>query len=111
MCNAEFPQLQKLYEKYRGQGFAMVAINVVPEEAKDIPDWRRKGGYSFPVLLSDGDFAQRTYDVTAEPTNLLLDSGHRAVFRHLGYGSGGERQMEAEIRELLGLDPFEGADK
>jgi len=29
------------------------------------------------------------------------------VFWHLGYGPGGERMMEAEIRELLGLDPFQ----
>lgn len=30
--------------------------------------------------------------------------------RHLGFGSGGEKQMEAEIRELLGLDPFQGTE-
>ena len=110
MCNAEFPQLQKLYEKYRGQGFAMVAINVVPEQDKDVSDWRKKGGYTFPILLSESGFAETNYGIDTQPTNLLLDSDYRMVFRHLGFGRGGEKQIEAEIRELLGLDPFEGLE-
>ncbi len=85
----------------------MLAINVVPEQDKDVSDWRKKGGYSFPILLSERGFAEANYGVYSEPTNLLLDSEHKMVFRHLGYGSGGEEQMEAEIRYLLGLDPFD----
>jgi hypothetical protein len=29
-------------------------------------------------------------------------------FKHLGYGPGGEKVMESEIRDMLGLEPFEG---
>jgi hypothetical protein len=97
-----------LYDKYRGQGFAIVAINVGPEQDKDISDWRKKGGYTFPILLSESGFAETNYGVSAEPTNFLLDSDYRMVFCHMGYGRGGEKQMETEIRELLGLDPFTG---
>ena len=89
----------------------MIAINVVPEQDKDVPEWRKKGGYTFPMLLSGSGFAESTYGVRGEPTNFLLDADHRLVFRHLGYGSGGEKQIEAEVRELLGLDPFEPIDK
>jgi hypothetical protein len=88
----------------------MVAINTVPDQDKQLGEWRKKGGYTFPVLLSEKDFARTNYGVLGAPTNLLLDSDHRTVFRHLGYGEGGEKRMEAEIRELLGLDPFEGVE-
>ncbi len=84
----------------------MVAINVVPEQDKDVPAWRTKGGYTFPVLLSESGFAETNFGVHVQPTNFLLDADRRLVFRHLGYGAGGEKQIEAEIRELLGLDPF-----
>ena len=84
----------------------MVAINVVPEQDKDVGEWRKKGGYTFPILLSESGFAETNYGVHVEPTNFLLDSDHRMMFRHLGYGTGGEKQLDAEIREILGLDPF-----
>ncbi len=88
----------------------MVAINVTPGQDKQLPEWRAKGGYTFPILLSEKDFARNTYGVNGAPTNLLLDSDRKMVFRHLGYGAGAEKRMEAEIRELLGLDPFEGLE-
>lgn len=48
--------------------------------------------------------------MTAAPTNLILDAEGKMVFRHVGFGAGGEKTMEAEIRDLLGLDPFQGID-
>ena len=42
------------------------------------------------------------------PTDLLLDGARKVVFRHLG-ASG--QALEVEIRELLGLPPFEGLEQ
>ncbi len=87
----------------------MVAINVNPEQNDQLPEWRAKNKYTFPILVTDsGNYARTNYGVPGTPTNLILDSGTRTVFRHLGYGPGNEKTMEAEIRELLGLNPFEG---
>jgi hypothetical protein len=87
----------------------MVAINTNPSQDKDLPEWRAKGKYTFPIAVSpDKDFARTNYDVPGTPTNLLLDANGKMVFRHLGYGPGAEKRMESEIRELLGLKPFEG---
>jgi hypothetical protein len=82
----------------------MVAINVNPSQDKDIPEWRAKNKYTFPVLVTpDREYARTNYSVPGTPTNLILNSSGKMVFRHLGYGPGGEVAMEAEIRELLGL--------
>ncbi len=80
---------------------------MMPEQAKLIPEWRTKGGFTMPIGLSERDFA-RTYSVEAAPTTMLLDAGRKLMFRHVGFDTGAERTLEAEIRELLGLDPFEG---
>jgi hypothetical protein len=85
-----------------------VAITIVSSENKDVPEWRRKGGYTFPILLGNEAFARDGYGVTGAPTTFLLDSDHKSVFLHLGFPTGGEKTLEAEIRELLGLDPFAG---
>ncbi len=87
----------------------MVAVNTRPEQDKDVAAWRAKGNYTFAVVLSPTeDFARDTYQVSGTPTNMLLNADGRMVFRHSGYGTGAEKILEAEIRELLGLEPFEG---
>jgi len=102
------PHLQKLYDKYRDQGFSMVAINVSESQAKMIPEWMKEKNFRFPVLVgATREFLSSKYDHRGSPTNLLVDSEGRVLFRHLGYGTGGEKIIEAEIRSMLGLDPSE----
>jgi peroxiredoxin len=107
-CNAEFPQLQKLYVQYAKQGLVMVAINTHPAEDGVLRDWLMKGGYTFPILLSGSqDLAAQTYGVLGFPANFILNSEANMVFRHVGYGgTEDEPNIEAEVRELLGLKPF-----
>lgn len=103
--------MQRIYEKYRNQGFAMIAINNIPGQNAQIPEWRVKGKYTFPVVATNaGDYVLVNYGVSATPTNLLLNADGKMVFRHIGYQTGNEKTMEAEIRELLGLNPFAGVE-
>jgi hypothetical protein len=89
----------------------MVAINTSPSQNGQIPEWRRKGNYTFPIVLSPNqEFASATYDVVGAPTTLLLDQEGKVLFRHPGSGPRDEQVIESEIRELLGLDPFEGLE-
>jgi hypothetical protein len=86
----------------------MIAINMVSQQNSQISDWKAKGKYTFPVVVTqETDYwATNPYKVQGTPTNVLLDGAGNAVFRHSGFGPDGEKMMEAEIRELLGLDPF-----
>jgi len=89
----------------------MVAPNTIPDQSQQLPGWRAKGRYTFPIVLaSDEEYARTAYGVHAEPTTLILDADGRMVFRHLGYATGEEMTLETEIRELLGLDPFAGIE-
>jgi hypothetical protein len=89
----------------------MVAINTTPSEEGQLAAWRDKGKYTFPIVLSrGGGFVKTTYGVLMTPTNVLLNSDGREAFRNLGGGAGAASIVEAEIRELLGLKPFEGLE-
>ncbi len=89
----------------------MVAIQIDPGQNNLLPAWRTRGNYTFPVLLMPGadglEYAHANYGVWAEPTNLLLNRAHKEVFRHV---AGAGTALEVEIRELLGLPPFEGLE-
>lgn len=85
----------------------MVALNVNTDQDAQLPEWRANGKYTFPIVLSsDKDFARTAYGVYGTPTNIILNVEGKMVFRHMGYDPGEEKALEAEIRELLGLDPF-----
>src|SRR5688572_11607396 len=86
----------------------MIAINMVSQQNSMIPDWKAKGKYTFPLVVTEETdyWATNPYKVQITPTNILLDSEGKAVFRHLG----GQRIMETEIRELLGLEPFPASE-
>ncbi len=97
--------MQRLYEKYRGQGLAMVALNISPDEDALLPAWRDKGKYTFPIVLASAkDFAERTYGISAAPVSLVLNGEGQAVCSFDGTDSDSEQVLETEIRILLGLD-------
>jgi hypothetical protein len=91
----------------------MVAIQIHPDQNDLVAAWRTNGKYTFPVLFvpsvtrgapTSQDFQRIHYGVIGTPTNLLVNADRKIVFRHMG---GIKTVMETEIRELLGLKPFE----
>jgi hypothetical protein len=92
----------------------VLAIQIAPDENSQVAEWKLRGKYTFPVLLvppaeQEGqEYASKHYGVWLAPTNLLLDGARKIVFRH---GGAAGAALEVEIRELLGLPPFEGLDQ
>ena len=93
-----------------------MAIQIAPDENDQVADWKARGKYTFPVLLvpaamSDEQKGQgysfKRFGVWGAPTNLLVNADRKVVFRHAG-GIGAA--LEIEIRDLLGLPPFDGLD-
>ena len=100
--------MQKIYDKYKNQGFSMVAVNTIDYQKDMIPDWRNKNKFTFPILVGATDtFLKESYNHQGNPTNMLVNADGRVLFKHVGYEGGGEKVIEAEIREMLGLEPFE----
>jgi len=90
----------------------MIALNTISQQNEMLAGWKAKGKYTFPIVVTaDKDFfSKNQYGVRGTPTSFLLNGDGKVVFRHIGYLAGGEKTMEAEVRELLGLDPFEGQE-
>jgi cytochrome c biogenesis protein CcmG/thiol:disulfide interchange protein DsbE len=82
-CREELPGMEPLYTKYRGQGLAILAVNV--GQSRDIVlRLVRDFGVSYPFLLDvDKEMAER-YDVAALPTTYLVDRSGVVRYRFLG---------------------------
>jgi cytochrome c biogenesis protein CcmG/thiol:disulfide interchange protein DsbE len=99
----ELPRLESLWQKYRDQGFQVVAV----ERGDD-----REGALKFIEenelsyhLVQDKEEGEPVVNgllkVYGFPTSLLVDRQGRVIRMHLGFDEGDEVKLEEEILELL----------
>ncbi len=71
-------RMQQLYDRYKGQGLSVVAVNVDGENVSDITLASMKGAQEklkigFPMLVDQGLVAFHEYGVIALPTTVVMD--------------------------------------
>lgn len=71
------PDLDTLYEKYKTQGFVVLAIS--DEEPGTVRSFLAKHKVTYPVLLDPGDVVHKQYDVMGIPKSYLYDRGGKLV--------------------------------
>jgi hypothetical protein len=52
-------------------------------------------------LYADSKWAQNNYGVTAAPSSFFIDRTGRITFKSRGYNPGKEKEIEAQVLELL----------
>jgi peroxiredoxin len=99
-CRVEMPHLNRLHDKYKAGGFAVLGINIDDDPAHGAQTAQR-WGVRFPVLLDASKDVTRRYDLGAMPSTVLVDRDGRIRFLHRGYRDGMEAEYERQIRELI----------
>lgn len=94
-CMAEMPDLKKLYTRLSPKGFQLLSINNA-EDAATVKKFVSKENLKFPVVLSTPKLLS-TYGIEAIPTNYLLDSKGKIVFRSVGYDEAGLMKALAKL--------------
>jgi peroxiredoxin len=94
------PHLNRLHDKYKAGGFAVLGINIDDDPAHGAQTAQR-WGVRFPVLLDASKDVTRRYDLGAMPSTVLVDRDGRIRFLHRGYRDGMEAEYERQIRELI----------
>jgi len=99
----ELPRLQPLFERYRDQGFEIIAV----EGKRDTERARKfiaEHGLSYTLLENgegEAEVASSLYKVRAYPSSFLIDREGRVMYFHLGFEEGDEKHLEVEILSLL----------
>jgi peroxiredoxin len=99
-CRQEMPQLNRLYEKYKGSGFVLLGVNVDDDTSK-AAEVASKLGVTFPVLLDTDKAVSKMYDLSTMPSTVIIDRDGKVRYVHRGYLAGYEENYEKQIRELL----------
>jgi len=96
-CRKEMPALERLSQQYHESGFVVLAISADRDNLKQVEQYIKDGGYSFPVLLDTEGEVRRNYEVRALPTSYLIGRDGRFIGRIVG-----EREWDsADGRKLI----------
>jgi peroxiredoxin len=99
-CRAEMPELNRLYAKYRNDGFVLLGVNI-DDDPRTAMATAARLGLSFPVLLDADKSVSRLYDLGSMPATVLIDRDGRVRYLHRGYREGAEAEYEQQIRALV----------
>jgi peroxiredoxin len=92
-CRKEMPDLQALYEKYKDQGFAVLAIS--DEEAAKVTLFLAERKISYPVLLDPGRKVHELYQVEGIPKSFVYDRDGKLVAQSI------DMRTRSQFSEML----------
>jgi hypothetical protein len=89
-------------DKYKGRGFEILSLNVLPDEASFVMPYLTKNRFTFRALETTTEWAEATYAARGFPTNLLIDAEGRIMFKPgLIRSPREQRTFELQIEALL----------
>jgi len=105
-CQAEMPDIQKLYERSSREGKDSVIVLGVAapklgseKDEAGIKAFMEKNGYSYPVLMDKGGKLFEAYGIRAIPTTYLIDRRGNVIGRVQGALSA--ENLEKIIQQVL----------
>ncbi len=97
-CRAEMPIIEEAYQKYKDQGFVVLAIDVQenPEVAQAFAGWL---GMTFSILDDGSGNVSYQYRVRALPTSFFVD--RKGVIRGWESGAMSRGVLERHLAKIL----------
>jgi peroxiredoxin len=85
VCVREMPRLTELYQRYKAQGYEMLAVAMPYDPPHRVIDYTRRNALPFTVALDlEGKAAWAFGDVRATPTTFLIDRNGMIVREYVG---------------------------
>ena len=97
-CRREMPDLQALYEQYADDGLTILAI-AVNDTTEDILAFQEEFDLTFPLALDEDDVVNKLYDITSQPSTILIDP--EGVIQFQSFGIVTQSQLVPVITSIL----------
>jgi peroxiredoxin len=99
-CRAEMPSMENLYLRFKDQGLAFAAVDLM-ESADAVEGFVREHGFTFPVLLDTRGEAGGRYGIQAVPSTFILDRDGNIILYAAGARDWDTPQMIEAFDKLL----------
>ncbi|MBT2757133.1 redoxin domain-containing protein [Mesobacillus foraminis] len=99
-CKAEMPYMQEMYDKYKKEGFEILAVNstVTEKSEQDVSEFVKKYELSFLIPMDVKNRVSSDYEILAYPTSFFIDA--HGVIRSKSVGGMTKEFLEKEIKKL-----------
>ena len=100
-CKAAFPEMEKLYQKFKDEGFQIVAVSV-DQKANQMQRFLDKQKPSFATPHDAGQKLVKAAEISVMPSSFLIDSKGVIRFAHEGWhGKESVENLTNQIQTLL----------
>jgi peroxiredoxin len=100
-CRAEMPAIQQVYEKYRDQGFTVLAVDL-QESPAQVNNFAEELGLTFPILIDPDASVFIRYRVTGLPSTFFVDRAGIIQEVTIG-GPMTEAFIESQVSSLVAM--------
>ena len=100
-CRAEMPAIQQVYEKAKGRGLAVLAVNTTFQDSeRDAAGFVQELGLTFPVPLDRSGAVSRQYQLRALPSTFFVD--RKGIIRKVIIGGPmSDATIQTAVEEIL----------
>ncbi len=103
-CRVAIPQLVALQEKYRADGLRVIGLSLDPDPA-ELTAFLDRQTLNYPVARLDEATRHAYGGIPSIPYAYLVDRQGQIRHRYMGYSPDIKKQMETDLRGLLGEPP------
>jgi len=72
-CVDEMPSMEKLYRKFKGQNFEILAVSIDEPGLKAVAPFMKKSNLTFPALIDSEGAIKAVYGITGIPESFIVD--------------------------------------
>lgn len=101
-CREEMPAMQQAWERYRTEGFEVVAVAADRRGRKNVAPFIEEHGYEYPILLDPGGEVRNRYEVVGLPMSYLIGRDGKISGRVIGIIDWESPEAQQIIEQLLG---------
>jgi peroxiredoxin len=83
-CKQEMPSMQKLYERFKGENFEILAVSIDSTGRDAVAPFMRTMNLTFPALLDSKEDIRTLYGVTGVPESFIIDKEGIVVEKIIG---------------------------
>lgn len=83
-CRQEMPSMQKLYERFRGENFEILAVSIDSTGPEAVAPFMRTMNLTFPALLDPKGEIGPLYGLTGVPESIIIDKEGIVVEKIIG---------------------------
>jgi len=108
-CREEMPSMERLYQRLKGEGFALLAINQDEGNRDGVATFIEAIAVTFPVLLDPDRQVGSRYGVWGYPETFVIDREGRIVERVIGPRQWDTTEQVRQLRALMATGTRHGA--